>query len=107
MRALFLILPLAALPACAVAPQQQSAPAAADVAINIPMDPGTMQCALLSNSNALTAASDWTMGRARAAALSGRVATVPDQSVVTSNLANYCSANQSDTVRGAANQLGF
>ncbi|MCF2870251.1 hypothetical protein L0664_04155 [Octadecabacter sp. G9-8] len=107
MRALFLILPLMALPACEMAAPQQAVPAAADVAVPIPMDPGTMQCALLSNSNALAAASDWAMGRARAAALSGRIAGVPDQATVTSNLARYCSANGNDTVRSAAAQIGF
>jgi hypothetical protein len=39
--------------------------------------------------------------------LSGRVAAVPDAATLSNNLARYCSANGSDTVRVAASQLGL
>jgi hypothetical protein len=71
------------------------------------MDPGTLQCSALSNSNALAAATDWSMGRARAAALSGRISGVPDQASITSNIASYCRTNPNDNLRTAVMQIGF
>lgn len=107
MRVKLLILPLLALPACDAAAPQQAVPAQPASAFSVPMDPGTIQCRSLSNTNALAAASQWAMGRARAAALAGRIASAPDESTVSSNLANYCSANQSDTVRSAVSGIGL
>jgi len=107
MRALLFTLPFIALSACGTPAQQQTASASVDTVIDIPMDPGTLRCTLLGNSNAQTAATDWVMGRARAAALSGRIANVPDQAGVASNLATYCRANPNATVRDASAQIGF
>jgi len=61
----------------------------------------------LSNPVALAAATDWTMGQARAAALAGRIGGVPDAATVSSGLAGYCNANGGDSVRTAAAQLGI
>jgi hypothetical protein len=107
MRASYFLMPLLALPACETAAPQQANPASPAAAFVVPMDPGTIQCALLNNPSALAAASEWAMGRARAAALSGRVAGVPDQATVNSDLTNYCSENPNDAVRSAVSQIGL
>jgi len=108
MRALLFILPIAALPACeTTAPQSAAMPLEAPAPITIPMDPGTLSCTSLQNPTAMLAASDWTLGRARAAALSGRIQAIPDPALIGSNLVDFCIANPSGTVRAAAQQSGY
>jgi len=112
MRLFLLTLPIVSLSACATTdfrPQpsiQTSAPVVAGPFI-VPIDPGTIRCANLSNPTALTAATDWALGKARGAALAGTLGAVPDTSVLSGNLASHCSANPNDTVRGAAQQFGI
>ncbi len=119
MRLTLMILPMLAVAACttpdfrpdlqtSTAPQAgaQTVPQAAAV-FDIPMDPGSIRCDRLSNPAALSAASEWSMGQARAGVLSGRVASLPDASTLSSNLAGYCSTNGSSDVRTAVAQLGL
>lgn len=115
MRLILLIVPIAALAACGSqdlatpAPQTAASGGAVPAAtlFDVPMDPGLIQCDRLTNPAALTAASNWAIGQARTGVLSGRVAAAPDATVVSNNLALYCSANGGDTVRIAASQLGL
>jgi hypothetical protein len=110
MRLFLLMLPIAALGACGTpAPQSETSISAvpASAVFDLPMDPGLIQCDRLTNPAALSAASNWALGQARAGGLSGRVAAVPDAATLSNNLAQYCSANGGDTVRIAASQLGL
>jgi hypothetical protein len=105
MRLFLLIVPMAALGACgAPAPQSETPISAvpASAVFDLPMDPGQIQCDRLTNPAALSGASNWAFGQARAGTLSGRVAAVPDAATLSNNLARYCSPNGSDTVRIAA-----
>lgn len=108
MRSIYMTLPFVVLAACATpnAPQQNGETAVA-APFNVPMDPGLIQCGQLSNPSALAAATDWTMGQARAAALSGRVGGVPSAADISVNIASYCRANQNQSVRSAASALGY
>lgn len=103
-----LMIPAMWLAACA-APQPPAAvqSTAAPAPFEVPMDPGAISCASLSNPTALVAATDWVMGRARAAVLAGTADALPTADTVATNLANYCSANGSDRLRTAAAQLGL
>ena len=107
MRMTMLILPLLALPACAVQAPQAAAPVTAAAPFSVPMDPGTISCAALSNPAAVDAATDWAMGRARAALLAGRISSLPDTLSLGSSLATFCRENSASTVRDAAAQLGL
>ncbi|MCF2904315.1 hypothetical protein L0666_04900 [Octadecabacter sp. CECT 8868] len=107
MRYLFLALPVAALSAC-IAPAPQSTSDAAVVAqpFTMPMDPGLVRCDQLTNPAALAAATDWALGRARAAVLAGRLSTVPDATTVSGALAAHCQSNRNDILRNAAASVG-
>lgn len=114
MRLFLLALPVAALSACAVpalntqpaaASGQQPSAAAVAGPFTVPIDPGTISCASLSNPTALMAATDWALGKARGATLAGTLTSVPQTSALSGNLASYCSANPTDTVRGAARRF--
>jgi len=119
MRRILMILPLAMLAACTTPPSQSGiqnnaaqtgAPGASvqtTTIFTVPMDPGLIPCAALNNPTALNVATEWTMGQARAAALTGRIATTPDTTSVASNLTSFCTANRDETIRAAAKQLGF
>ena len=107
MRTIFLALPVLALHACAPAPTAAPEGAASAAPFAVPMDPGGISCAHLSNPQALAAASEWAMGQARAAVLAGRIAAVPAAQDVASGLAAYCSGNRGDTVRRAVAQIGL
>lgn len=107
-RLLFTI-PLLALAACTgpVGPDAIPDPQANALPFDVPMDPGSISCAQLSNPSALAAATEWATGQARAAALAGRSEAVPPSNVLSQNLGIYCSANRSDTVRTATREIGF
>jgi hypothetical protein len=110
MRLFLLMLPIAALSACGTPAPQSETPISAvpaSAVFDLPMDPGLIQCDRLTNPAALSAASNWALGQARAGGLSGRVAAVPDAATLSNNLARYCSANGGDTVRVAVAQLGL
>ena len=110
MRLVFLMAPVVALGACAAPAPQAAAPsstAAPAAPFNVPMDPGLIQCAQLTNPTAMSAATDWTLGQARASALSGRTTVTTDAANVARNLASYCSANSDTNVRSAAAALNF
>lgn len=103
-------MPIAALAACAPPALQTAVSGGAVPAttlFDVPMDPGLIQCERLTNPAALTVASNWVVGQARAGMLSGGVTAAPDATVVSNNLARYCSSNGVDTVRVAAFQLGL
>ncbi|MBU2992968.1 hypothetical protein Q4555_02800 [Octadecabacter sp. 1_MG-2023] len=103
MRYLFLALPVATLSACiAPAPQPTSDAAVLAQPFTMPMDPGLIRCDQLSNTAALDAATDWTLGRARAAVLAGRLSAVPDTLSVSGALSAYCQSNRNDVLRNAA-----
>lgn len=72
----------------------------------VPMDPGQITCGAVANPTALTSATFWAMGRARAAVLAGRLAAEPSEADVSQSIASYCAANPAATVRDAAVQLG-
>lgn len=102
--------PLIGLAACgapALGPQTPTDAAAVTAPFDVPMDPGLIRCAQISNPAALAAATDWAMGQARAGLLSGRTASLPDAADLSSNLASYCSANRGDTIRAATAQIGI
>ena len=107
MRRFLVLLPIVALGGCvSPAPQDnEAAPVAAP--FDVPMDPGLIRCSALTNPVALNAATDWTLGQARAAALSGRINGVPDAASLSNSLASYCRSNSGSTVRSAAAQLGI
>lgn len=102
-----LALPLIVLAACG-APALQSSGGAPEAAapFTMPMDPGLIRCEQLSNPTALEAATQWALGRARAAALAGTIAGIPDTATLSGNLAAYCRSNRGETIRTATAQLG-
>ena len=102
MRLFLLMLPIAALGACGTPAPQSETPISAvpaSAVFDLPIDPGQIQCDRLTNPAALSAASNWALGQARAGGLSGRVAAVPDAATLSNNLGRYCSPDGSDTVR--------
>ena len=107
MRRFQFVLPIVALSGCiSPAPQTNDAMPVAAAPFDVPMDPGLIRCSALSNPNALSAATEWALGQARAAALAGRIGGVPDAGAVSSGLAAFCAANSSANVRSAAAQIG-
>jgi hypothetical protein len=107
MRSFLFLLPIAALCGCAPPAPQSGAAAPVAAPFDVPMDPGLIRCGALNNPLALSAATDWALGQARAAALAGRITGVPDAPSLSNSLATYCSANGGDSVRTAAAQLGI
>ena len=110
MRLTLLVIPALTLSACAVVPQQAAPPTASAEPISafaIPMDPGLIRCSALTNPTALAAATQWTIGQARAGVLAGRVTTAPDETSLAQTFASYCSGNPDSTVRAAAVNWGF
>lgn len=110
MRSFLFLAPALLLAACASAPVQQNAPqsgpAQAAAPFTMPMDPGALPCAQLGNPAALAEATEWTLGLARAAVLSGRLAAAPDAASTSAALAAFCAGNGSATLRAAAASLG-
>lgn len=113
MRSIIALTCCAAMAACATppAPQPDSAqpdnPQAIAAAFQMPMDPSLISCGALINVNALNAATEWTMGRARAAVLSGQSATVPDASTISADLTRFCRNNPSATIGAAGPLIGL
>jgi hypothetical protein len=110
MRLTLLAIPALALGACTTTPQQATTPTANTApiaAFEVPMDPGLIRCSALTNPTALTEATQWTIGQARAGVLSGRVADIPDQSALAQSFSAYCSENPNNTVRMAAVHWGL
>ena len=103
-----IFLAIIALSGCTLnsAPIASNVPTVASTFV-VPMDPGQISCASLSNSVALAEATNWTLGRARAAELSGRINNAPTAEALSQDLAGYCSANSTQTLASAAAQLGF
>jgi len=95
------------LTACISAPETSvetvASPAAPFV---VPMDPGQISCANLSNQSALNEATAWTMGRARAAVLAGRRAQTPSEPELAQSLITFCNRNSGANLSSAATQLG-
>ncbi|MEL6957665.1 MAG: hypothetical protein AAGL89_01790 [Pseudomonadota bacterium] len=86
---------------CAAPAPQSSPPLAAATAFAVPMDPGAIGCGDIGNSAALTAATEWSLGQARAALLSGRSAASPTASEMSGQIVSFCAANPDATIRGA------
>lgn len=110
MRLTLLAIPALVLGACTAMPQQAATPSASTApiaAFETPMDPGLIGCSDLTNPNALAAATQWTIGQARAGVLAGRVANIPEQGALAQSFTTYCSENPNSTVRMAALQWGF
>ena len=110
MRLTLLAIPTLALGACAITPQQSATPPAGAVpiaAFEVPMDPGLIRCSALTNQTALAAATQWTIGQARAGVLAGRVANLPDEESLAQAFAIYCPENSESTVRMAAVHWGL
>lgn len=108
MRLEFSLIALAGLAACTVAPTPAAQPATTETPapFNVPMDPGQIRCASLRNPIALSEATQWTLGRARAAVLSGRLPNVPSAETISQNLTGYCGSNPTNTLEMAADQFG-
>jgi len=108
MRIKLALLGCISLEACATALEPTVAPApVAAVPFVVPSDPGKISCNSLNNPNALTEATNWALGRARAAVLSGRLSDVPASETITQNLSTYCNANQSANLAAAVTQMGL
>ncbi|WP_143515329.1 hypothetical protein [Pseudooctadecabacter jejudonensis] len=93
-----------ALAACGAAPAPQSTATnttALAAPFTVPMDPGQIRCSDLSNPAAATAATDWALGRARAAVLSGTSAAAPTDVDMRAELMAACANAASSTVRQA------
>lgn len=106
MRSYLFILPIIALSACGVPAPQSNGLAAVATPFDMPMDPGLIRCGQLSNPTALDAATQWSMGQARAAVLAGRSSAAPDEASLSASLAAYCGSHQSATLRTASAQIG-
>ncbi len=107
MRKILITLPCIALTACmGQSPTQTETPASQAAPFVVPMDPGAIPCSALSNPNALTAATEWATGQARARILSGASTQPPSTSAISTDLASYCRANGTDVVRNAARAIG-
>ena len=101
------LLATAGLAACSVAtPTETSLPDVATPFL-VPMDPGDISCSSLSNPVALNEATNWALGRARAAVISGRLQSPPEAAAVSQSLSAFCSANSTSKIASAAAQLGF
>lgn len=106
MRSFMPILFALTLGAC-TAPAPQTEPPAAAAPFVVPMDPGTIACAELSNPAARTVATQWAAGQARAAVLSGRLDAAPDDAVIARALVDACGNDPSRRVRAAVAQIGI
>ena len=108
MRIKLALLGCISLGACATAPEPSvsQVPVVAAQFV-VPTDPGKISCSSLTNPNALSEATNWTLGRARAAVLSGRISNVPLSETITQNLSTYCNANQSANLATAVTQIGL
>lgn len=108
LRLSFSVLPMVVLAACVTpAPNAASTPQAAAAPFSVPMNPGLISCDDLSNPSARAAATDWTMGRMRAAVLAGRRDAVPAPEAVAQELEDSCIANGRDTIQEAAFSMGL
>ena len=110
MRLTLLVIPALAIGACTTTPQQAATPAASAApiaAFEVPMDSGLIRCTSLTNPTALGAATQWTIGQARAGTLAGRVANIPDQSALAQGFTAYCAENPNSTIRMAAIHWGL
>ena len=106
MRLFLITLPCIALSACMnTSPQTAAAPVAA-APFTVPMDPGLIPCSALSNPNALAAASEWTLGQARAGIMAGTRSDLPTVDAISAGLSQYCRANGNDVARNAARAIG-
>lgn len=96
------------LAACSVAPAPDvtATPAVARAPFVVPMDPGQIKCEDLSNQTALSEATTWSLGRARAAVLSGRLSAVPTAETISQHLISHCGSNAQDTLAMAAAGYG-
>ncbi|WP_296417180.1 hypothetical protein [Pseudooctadecabacter sp.] len=96
------------LAACAAAPAPQPVGATGSVAqpFTVPMDPGQISCASLTNPAALDAATDWVMGVMRGQVLAGTRPTQPDTLTVGSALQSACQSSPQSTLRSIAGQIG-
>ncbi|SMX38031.1 hypothetical protein [Octadecabacter ascidiaceicola] len=114
MRLTMLAIPALVLGACTTPPQTSvAAIGSTEPAIephfsfDVPMDPGQIRCSSLSNSVALEAAVQWTIGQARAGVLAGRDAEIPGEGDLAQIFAAYCAQNPNNTVRAAAIHWGL
>ncbi|AKS45699.1 hypothetical protein SAMN05444287_0797 [Octadecabacter temperatus] len=110
MRLTLLVIPAFALGACTAVPQQTVSTTASPepiAAFEVPMDPGLIRCSSLTNPNALAAATQWTIGQARAGVLAGRVAELPNEGNLAQTFTAYCAENPNNTVRAAAVHWGL
>ena len=108
MRVKLALLGCISLGACATAPEPTvSAVPVAAAQFTVPTDPGKISCTSLNNPNALGEATNWALGRARAAVLSGRISDVPTSETITQNVLTYCNANQSANLAAAVTQMGL
>lgn len=76
-------------------------------AFAVPMDPGQIRCGDLVNPAALAEAVQWTLGRARAAVVAGRLANAPNQEAMAQVLSAQCGASPSTSIAAVARQLGY
>ncbi len=108
MRPLYLILPFAALTGCMDAPSPNATAVAAPAApFVVPMDPGQITCAQLSNPNAQAEAVEWVLGQARAAVLAGRAASVPAPAAVQAQIISACQSTPDARLASVARQIGL
>lgn len=110
MRLPVIALPLALLAGCGAMPADVASPQAAPsapVPFVMPMDPGQLTCAQLSNPAAMDEATDWAMGQARAAVMAGRATQTPDTLTLSAGLSNYCAANRGGILRDALAHTGL
>lgn len=107
MRLLLLMVASLSLLGCTAAPMQPNETAPFNAPFEAPMDPGTIQCRSLTSPAALEIATDWAMGQARAAVMSGNLTDVPDRAAMADSLTRYCGVNPSDSIADAIGQSGI
>lgn len=108
MRVLILSLSAIALTACsAPSPQRPADIRQASAPFVVPMDPGLIPCAAVSNPAAMAEAVNWTMGRARAAAMAGTAQMAVDPATLEAALSGYCAANPSANLAAATRAIGL
>ena len=78
--------------ACSVATPTATPAPTVTIPFVAPMNPSDIRCADLANPAALNEATNWALGHARAAVISGRLQTVPDAATVSQNLSTFCRA---------------
>lgn len=101
MRLISTVLATATLAACNPTSPQPSVTATTAAPFTIPMDPGQISCAQIGTPAALTAATQWAAGHARADLISGQRSEMPADGDLAAEITRTCATRPQSTIRAA------